>query len=125
MNEAQTAISLAERTLCYEKDAEIVKRQYDNLDAAWKRVGEGWGIYEQLPQSPDEAVVWKKLVPEWEEWKKSHQEVVSLVKKGDSDAARALSFRRGRDLFKKTERSLEEVITINLPRLSPTPFERQ
>jgi methyl-accepting chemotaxis protein len=114
MNEAQTAIFLAERTLCYEKDAEIVRRQYDNLDAAWNRAAEGWKIYEPLPQSSDEAVVWKRFAAEWEAWKKFHQEVISLVKKGELDTARAVSFGKARDFFKKAEKSLDEVIHINL-----------
>ncbi|MBI5593658.1 MAG: MCP four helix bundle domain-containing protein [Deltaproteobacteria bacterium] len=114
MNEAQTAILLAERTLCYEKDAEIVKRQNNNLDAAWKRVDEGWKIYEPLRQTADEEVVWKKLVQEWGGWKKSHQDVISLVKKGDLNAARTSSFGKTRELFSKAEKSLNEVININI-----------
>ena len=114
MNEAQTAISLAERVICYEKDAEIVKRQYANLDAAWKRVDEGWKIYEPLPRSADEEIVWKKLVQEWDGWKKSHQDVISLVKKGDLDAARASSFGKTRDLFQKNAKLLDEIIQINI-----------
>jgi methyl-accepting chemotaxis protein len=114
MNEAQTAILLAERVLCFEKDAEIVKRQYANLDAAWKRADEGWKIYEPLPQSPDEAVVWKKLVQEWDGWKKSHQDVLSLVKNGDMDAARTTSFGKTRESFQKAQKLLKEVVNINL-----------
>ncbi|MBI5593625.1 MAG: MCP four helix bundle domain-containing protein [Deltaproteobacteria bacterium] len=114
MNEAQTAISLAERVLCYEKDADIIKRQYVNLDDAWKRVDEGWKIYEPLLRSPDEEVVWKRMVQEWDVWKKSHQDVISLVKKGDLDAARASSFGKTRDLFQKSAKSLDEIISINV-----------
>jgi methyl-accepting chemotaxis protein len=114
LNEAQTAISLAERVLCYEKDAEIVKRQYTNLDAAWKRVDEGWKIYEPLPQSPEEAILWKKLVQEWDGWKKSHQDVLSLVKKGDLDAARTSSFGKTRDLFQKNAKLVDEITALNI-----------
>jgi methyl-accepting chemotaxis protein len=114
MNEAQTAISRAERILCFEKDPEIIKRQYIGLDDAWKRADKGRKIYELLPHSPDEAVVWKKLVQEWDAWQKSHQDVLSLAKTGDLDAARALSIGKARDLFLKAEKLLEEIITINL-----------
>ena len=114
MNEAQTAISLAERVLCYEKDPEIVKRQYANLEDAWKRIDEGWKIYEPLPQSPEEAIAWKKLVQEWDGWKKSHQDVISLIKKGDLDAARTLTFGKTRDLYQKNAKLLDEIIRINV-----------
>ncbi|MDO9110395.1 MAG: methyl-accepting chemotaxis protein [Desulfatirhabdiaceae bacterium] len=120
INEAQTAISRCERILCYEKDPEIVKRQYDGLDAAWKRVDEGWKIFEALPQSPEEAIVWKKLVQEWDGWKKIHQDVLSLAKKGDLDAARALSLGKARDLFVKNEKLLDELIHINLKNAKET-----
>ncbi|MFH0997110.1 MAG: methyl-accepting chemotaxis protein [Pseudomonadota bacterium] len=127
INEAQTAISRCERILCYEKDPEIVKRQYVGLDAAWKRVDEGWKIFETLPQSPEEAIVWKKLVQEWDGWKKTHQDVVSFAKKGDLDAARALSLGKARDLFQNNEKFLEELIRINIKNAKETDeaFDKQ
>ena len=113
INEGQTAIALAERTLCFQQDPEIVKRQHANLDAAWKRINEGWKMYEPLPQSPNEAIVWKKLVQEWDGWKKSHQEILSLVQKGDMEAARALNFGKTRDLFQKNAKLIDDIIDIN------------
>ena len=114
MNEAVTAISRAERILCLEKDAEIINRQYVRLEAAWKHVNEGWKIYEPLPHSPDEAVLWKKLLQSWDIWKKSHQDVISLVKKGDLDAARASSIGKTLDLFEINNKLLNEIININV-----------
>ena len=114
MNEALTAISRAERILCLEKDAEIINRQYVRLEAAWKHVNEGWKIYEPLPHSPDEAVLWKKLLQSWDIWKKSHQDVISLVKKGDLDAARASSIGKTLDLFEINNKLLDEIININV-----------
>ncbi len=114
MNEAQTAISRFERVLCFEKDAAIIKRQYDGLDTAWKRVDEGWKIYEPLPHSPEEDALWKKLVQEWEGWKKIHQDVISLVKKGDLDAARDLSTGKARDHFQINEKLLDDIIELNV-----------
>jgi len=114
MDEALTAISRAERILCLEKDAEIINRQYVRLEAAWKHVNEGWKIYEPLPHSPDEAVLWKKLLQSWDVWKKSHQDVISLVKKGDLDAARASSIGKTLDLFEINNKLLNEIININV-----------
>jgi methyl-accepting chemotaxis protein len=114
MNESLMSISRAERILCLEKDAEIIKRQYVSLDAAWKRIDEGWKIYQPLPQSPDEAVLWKRLLQSWDGWKKSHQDVISLIKKGDMDAARASSIGKTRDLFEINHKLLDEIISINV-----------
>jgi len=50
LNEAQTAIHRYERTLVYEKDPEIVKRQFTQLEDSWKDADRGWKIYEPLPQ---------------------------------------------------------------------------
>ncbi len=114
INEGQTAVSLAERTLCFGQDPDIVKRQYTNLETAWKRIHEGWKIYEQLPQSPNEAAAWKKLVQEWDTWKKSHEEVLALVKKGDYETARASNFGKTRDLFQRNAKLVDEIIEINI-----------
>jgi methyl-accepting chemotaxis protein len=114
INEGQTAVSLAERTLCFERDPEIVKRQYTNLDAAWKRIDEGRKTYEPLPQSVNEAAAWKKLAQEWDAWKKSHEEVIALVKKGDYEAARASNFGKTRDLYQRNAKLLDEIIDINI-----------
>jgi len=114
INEAQTAISQAERILCYDKDAEIIKRQYANLDAAWKSIDEGWKIYESRHKTPEQDVLWKKLVQEWDGWKKSHQDVISLVKKGDLDAAHTSSFGKTRDLFQKNAKLVDEIIALEI-----------
>jgi methyl-accepting chemotaxis protein len=114
MNEAQTAIQRFERVLVYEKDPEIVKRQYSHLGEAWRRAGNGWKIYEPLPQTKEEEKLWKDFVPKWEAWKKAHQEVVELVKKGDLTAAHALSYGKARDTFGEAEKILGEIIDLNM-----------
>ncbi|MFH0998835.1 MAG: methyl-accepting chemotaxis protein [Pseudomonadota bacterium] len=114
MNEAQTAIARYERILCFEENAENIKRQYIGLDAAWKRIDEGWKIYEPLKQTPEEAVLWKKLVQGLDGWKKSHQDVISLVKKGDRNAALSLSTGKTRELFSINEKIFDELISLNI-----------
>jgi methyl-accepting chemotaxis protein len=47
------------------------------IDAAWKKAG--WNIYAPLPQTSDETVVWKKFIPEWEAWRRDHQEFIRLL----------------------------------------------
>lgn len=35
----------------------------------WKRIEGGWKMYEPLPQTDEEAVLWKQFVTEWDQWK--------------------------------------------------------
>jgi methyl-accepting chemotaxis protein len=113
MDAALATISLTERILCLEKDAEIVKRQYVRLEEEWKNVDESWKIFASLPKFPEEDVVWKKLVQEFAGWKQSHQDVISLVKKGDMDAARTSSIGKTMALYDKNMKLLDELISIN------------
>ncbi len=114
MNEAQSAIQGYERTIAYEKDPEILKHQYANLADAWKRAEDGWKIYEPLPQTDEEAVIWKTFVEDWNAWKKVHQQVIALAEKGDHDAARALSYGQARDAYNKCAPELDKLVALNV-----------
>ena len=113
MNEGQTAVQRAERILLYERNPQIVERQYSHLEDAWRRIEEGWKIYEPLPQSAEEAKVWKEFEPKWEAWEQAHKEVVGLVKAGNFDAAHESSYGKGRGAFEKSEKLLGELIEMN------------
>ena len=64
-------------------DAQTRTAQYKRVEDGLKRAEEGWKIYEPLPQTAEEAVMWKEFVPTWEEWKKNLAEVVELSKEKD------------------------------------------
>ncbi len=84
MSEAQTAVKAAERSLLNPNmDEEGVLQQYKNIETAWKRAGEARKKYEPLPQSSEEAGLWKEFVPAWNEWKRDVNEYVRLSKELD------------------------------------------
>jgi methyl-accepting chemotaxis protein len=114
MNEAQTAISRFERILVYEKNPEHVARNSAGLVEAWKRAEKGWKIYEPLPQTKEEEIMWKEFMPKWETWKKAHQEVIELVKKGDHEKAYALTYGKAREAFGPAEKLLNDLIALNV-----------
>ncbi|MBI5604494.1 MAG: MCP four helix bundle domain-containing protein [Deltaproteobacteria bacterium] len=117
MNQARTDIRSMERILVYEKDPGIIKRQLTQLDEAWKKADKGWKIYEPLPQTEEEARIWKDFVPKWETWKKVHQEVIELTKKGDDasrNSAYMVTYGKAREAFKEVEKSLNELIELNM-----------
>ena len=81
MSEAQTAIDSAENALlCTALTPELTKAAFARFDAAKARADKGWKIYEPLPQTPEEAEVWKAFVPAWKAWLKDHETYVGLVK---------------------------------------------
>ena len=86
MKEAQYSILAGERGLINRKmmDPAVRKAQYDHIELSWKEAAEAWKIYEPLPQTVEEAALWKEFVPKWEAWKKASQQVVELSHEKDS-----------------------------------------
>jgi methyl-accepting chemotaxis protein len=69
ISEAQTAIDSAENALLSEKlDQAGRQEQYQRFDEVFKRVEEAWAIYLPLPQTIEEAEVWKDFVKAWDNW---------------------------------------------------------
>ena len=80
ISEAQTAVDSAENALL-STDLAVTDRtqQHQRFVDAKKRADDAWKIYEPLPQTPEEAAVWKKFVPAWENWWKDHEAYIKLV----------------------------------------------
>ncbi len=107
MSEAQTAVDSAENALL-SRDIDLQARQekYETFAAAWKRAEEAWKVYEPLPQTPEEARLWKEFVPAWEAWKKDHLAYVALSKEYDATVE---SQHRGDELYgKMAKQALEK-----------------
>jgi methyl-accepting chemotaxis protein len=80
ISEAQTAIDAAENALLARKlTPELRRAQRDRFDTAKARADAAWRIYEALPQTPEEAGVWKQFVPAWERWWADHEKYVALA----------------------------------------------
>jgi len=54
------------------------ERQPQVLAAARKQYEEAWKIYEPLPQTVEEAEVWKQFVPAWQLWRNDNNEFFRL-----------------------------------------------
>jgi methyl-accepting chemotaxis protein len=73
---------------------EIRKRQHDIAAKAREDYMAAWKAYELLPQTPEQASLWKELVPAWEEWRGENNEFFRLMTEldnlnlGDSNALR-------------------------------------
>lgn len=54
--------------------AEQTRASYtENVRRAWEQIDKGWKQYEPLPQSTEEAALWKEFVPAWNKWKSDWQ----------------------------------------------------
>ncbi|WP_027357840.1 methyl-accepting chemotaxis protein [Desulforegula conservatrix] len=122
INEAQTAVKSAERTLLIPgADKDRVELQYKNIKDAFDRADKGWKIYEPLPQTKEEAELWKQFVPAWNDWKKHLDAYVNLSRdyreskdQGAYDKMIALCFKDMTVSFRIAEELLGKIIDINI-----------
>ena len=86
LKEVQYSVLAGERGLINRKmmDPVVRKAQYDHLEKSWKEADAAWKVYEPLPQTNEEALLWKEFVPKWEAWKKSSQQVVDISREKDN-----------------------------------------
>jgi methyl-accepting chemotaxis protein len=117
INEAQTSIKTAERSLLipeFFNDEKAMDRQIKNIDDDWASVDKALKIYEPLPQTKEEEAVWKQFKPAWETWKADVKQYLDLMKAKKRDEALALSNGKLRESFGRAEKLLNDLTEINL-----------
>ena len=78
-------VKSAQRTLLnMDLDPAVRKRQYDIVTAARDTYGAAWKTYEPLPQTSEEASLWKEFVPAWEAWRADNTEFFRLATEIDA-----------------------------------------
>ncbi len=130
MSRAQTAIRSAERIMINRRmTLKDRQHQYAVLKECWERGGKALAIYETLPQTAEEAKLWKQFVPVWSQWKTTHKEVVAIAKQKDKALADGLSADSpeiakidklllktqlaGRETFRQSESFLNQIVEMN------------
>ncbi len=107
-------LRVSERTLLIpDLSAEYKQLMTDRMSESWKTLEDGWKIYEPLPQTKEEAVIWKQFVPAFNDWKTKHETVIQLAQAGKLDEAKALSIGDGSQALLKVEEHLKSLITLN------------
>jgi methyl-accepting chemotaxis protein len=127
MSEGQTAVAAATMYAgTYSHDftaqdkfaeaAELRKKAWANIDRGWKR-------YEPLPQTAEEAVMWKQFIGEWAEWKAVDEKIGNIIaalaankdeqKQKDLFADFYKLYNQSRPLFQKAETSLMKIEKLN------------
>ncbi|MDC8756559.1 methyl-accepting chemotaxis protein [Janthinobacterium fluminis] len=127
MSEGQTAVSAATLTTAiYENNYQSQDKFAEAIrlrQKAWASIERGWKKYEPLPQSPEEAVMWKQFLDEWAAWKGADEKVAAtiaaLAQNKDEQKQKDLfvEFYRlydaARPLFSKAEGSLNKISELN------------
>jgi methyl-accepting chemotaxis protein len=128
MNEAQTALKAANQKVAfYENDyhaQDKFAQSLKDLDDVWERVDKGWKLYEPLPQTKEEEVMWKQFVGEWAAWKSSSAKVrqtieaLSRVKSEAEQKQLFVDYYKGMEAqsapFHAAEVSLDKIISLNI-----------
>lgn len=131
ISEAQTAITVGERTLINRRviEPDIRKAQYDYIEAALLRADAAWNTYTALSQTAEEEQIWKEFVPQWNNWKQQIQKTVDYSKQKDQLIASGIAVDdiqiqevdkkafenslQNREHFLQAEEALNQVIEIN------------
>ena len=127
MNEGQTAVAAATLTAAiYENNYQSQDKFADALrlrTKAWANIEAGRKLYEPLPQTPEEAVLWKRFLEEWAAWKGDDDKVRAILRQlaenRDEQQQKNLfvafykQYEDSRSLFGKAEATLNEIIKLN------------
>ena len=60
---------------------EVRENMYHNLLKAREKYQAAWKTYEALPQTPEEAQIWKEFVSTWDAWREANNQAMELSKK--------------------------------------------
>jgi methyl-accepting chemotaxis protein len=127
----QLAVGYGHRGLINRRMMEPQTRvdQYKWVDDGLKQAEDGLKMYEPLPQTEEEAEMWKEFVSLWETWKKGGQEIIDISREKDALLATGLkpedpavtaldekvmvAAGKTREAFMTSSKKLDEIIKLN------------
>ncbi len=127
MSEGQTAVAAATMYAgTYSHDYQAQARFAEAIEMrnkAWANIERGWKRYEPLPQTPEEAVLWKQFTGEWDAWKaldgKLGATIAALAANRDEQKQKDFFtefyqyYNQSRPLFQKAEATLLKIEKLN------------
>ena len=127
ISEGQTAVAAATLTAAmYENNYQAQDKFAEALQLrtkAWNNIEAGRKLYEPLPQTAEEAVLWKRFQGEWTAWKADDDKVRAILRQLADNrdeprqkelfAAFYKQYQDSRSLFGKAEGTLNEIIKLN------------
>ncbi len=112
---AQSQIDSADNALLSKEvreSTELRNTQLSRIAAAQSDAKTAWDIYAPLPQSEEEAVVWSKFVPAWENWLAEHNAYLALVDKAVAQPSEENNAVLTKQALGVIDQSLVEVDTL-------------
>jgi len=127
LSEAHTAIKAASlSTAIYENNYSAQKQFAEVLTirkSAWAHADAGWKEYEPLPQTPEEAVLWKQFVLEWDAWKRADAALAGTIEALAASTSEQTQkelftkfysqYEASVPLFNKSEETLLKIVQLN------------
>jgi methyl-accepting chemotaxis protein len=127
MSEGQTAVASATLyTAVYENDYHSQDKFAEARalrKKAWTNIDRGWKKYEPLPQTDEEAVLWKQFTGEWSAWKAVDDKIDGIIAAmaGNQDEQKQkdlfvefyAQYQVSRPLFLKAESTLMKIEELN------------
>jgi methyl-accepting chemotaxis protein len=128
ISEGQTALRSVNRGVdalaAYPAEYGDIAEQLKRKQVSWERISKSWKIYDALPQTPEEAAVWKQFTKEWDAWKESDSkfdEVASQIQRAGTEDQKKelfddlhLSLLNTRDKFAAAEANLGKLVAMNV-----------
>jgi methyl-accepting chemotaxis protein len=118
MKEAESAIQRTERTwiltgYANPQDKSQVEYNLKRIDMQMKNFEHGYKLYEPLPQTPEETIVWKKYVDVHTKRIAALNKILDLCKADKFFDAYGVSVGEGREAYKEVEKLLDELVDMN------------
>ena len=127
INEGQTAVSAATLFASVDENNYQAHERFDHAkklhEVAWAGIEAGWKQYSDLPQTPEEAELWKTFTADWSRWKASDEKIAAiiseLIQNKDEQRQKELfvdfyrEFEASRPLFTAAAASLDKVDELN------------
>jgi methyl-accepting chemotaxis protein len=64
-------------------DKEVRERQYNNLTKARETYQAKWDLFEKLPHTQEQNVLWQQFVPAWNAWREENNKFIELSRQFD------------------------------------------
>ena len=127
VSEGQTAVKGHDMSVALYQTNPDARQQLEAIleqrRRAWERIDAGWRLYEPLPQTPEETVLWNQFQGEWKAWKVAEEQVARTVTAlaGNTSPERqqalfAVFFQQvgaAEPLFLRSEATLEKIVALN------------
>jgi methyl-accepting chemotaxis protein len=128
VSEGQTAVKSATLAAAIYENDYSAQKEFEGILAlrkkAWSNIESGRKIYDPLPQTKEEVVIWKEFEADWADWKRADDglsAIITNLASNHTDAAQKAMFTEfykqflaSRPAFNKAEASLNKVIDLNV-----------